>query len=504
MPTLEKELRDLKHAIDQTSIIAATDTRGRIQYANKKFCELSKYSLEELLNKDHRIINSGHHSKEMFQDLWQTISSGKIWRGEIKNKAKDGTFYWVDTTIVPFLDDQGRPERYFSIRTDITEKVQARENFEAEKASRTHMQKLESLGTLAGGVAHDFNNILQGIWMGLENVSKKTEDPEIIETLDDLINLSVRGKEMIKQILAFSRKIPDKMAPYPLLKLLSELDSMMSFSLPNHIALTFNKPEEDIYIKAEPTQLLQVFINLCTNAAYAMRKSGGSIEVQVTSHQDGNTLISVQDNGPGIPKHLHDRIFEPFFTTKPTGEGTGMGLSVVHGIIQRHQGSIQLKSSPQGGARFDIILPVCPKDEHLQPTPTKKASPTTLSGRLLLVDDDVMIQKFGSRMFEDMGLDVQVAEGGAEALEIFNQRKGEFDLVITDFSMPSMNGIELLNKIRTLSQVPALLATGNPNDEEIKCQSLDHFEGVVQKPFSKGEIMEKIAQVLQERPKISD
>ena len=124
--------------------------------------------------------------------------------------------------------------------------------------------------------------------------------------------------------------------------------------------------------------------------------------------------------------------------------------------------------------------------------------------KLLLVDDDVMIQKFGSRMFEDMGLDVQVAEGGAEALEIFNQRKGEFDLVITDFSMPSMNGIELLNKIRTLSQVPALLATGNPNDEEIKCQSLDHFEGVVQKPFSKGEIMEKIAQVLQERPKISD
>lgn len=508
-----KQLYELQYAIDQASIVAITDPRGRITYVNSKFCSLSKYAEQELIGQDHRIINSGHHPKEMFQELWATISKGEVWKGEIKNKAKDGSYYWVDTTIIPFMDKNGRPEHYYSIRTDITERVLAQELVEEEREAKIHMQKLESLGTLAGGVAHDFNNILQGLSMGLEHVSKTTRDENIIESIDDLSNLTIRGKELVRQILAFSRKKPEKLKPLSLKGILQELNSMMTSTLPAQVNLHLAPISKEPIVLAESTQLLQVFINLCINSAYALRETGGNIFIELDvscrarsprlRHEEGEYVrIRIRDDGQGVPADLHARIFEPFFTTKPVGEGTGMGLSVVHGILISHGGDIILQPNQPGvGAVFDIFLPVQPNCvvEQQESPPTHgeaRNHPLQDQKKILLVDDDLMIERFGKNLLLDLGYGVTTASSGQQALDTMKSNKDTYDLVITDLTMPNMDGIELCKALKPLTDVPILLATGNLDKGPKASEFSDlGIQAVLEKPYSTQELKNKLQDI---------
>ena len=510
----EKENSDLQAAIDEASIVAVTDRKGRIIYVNKKFCEISKYSKKELLGEDHRIINSGHHPKAFFQDLWSTISSGRVWKGEIKNKAKDGTYYWVDSTIVPFLGENGQPERYYTLRTDITDRIKAQNLIEQERSAKIHMQKLESIGTLAGGIAHDFNNILQGISMGLLHINNHTKDKDIISTIDDLSNLTVRGKEMVRQILAFSRKEPKKVTIFSLKILLSELNNMMSSTLPAQIRVHVGHIEEDLFIKGDSTQLLQVFINLCTNAAYALSGESGNITIDeikmdekeslpsgLSRREGGYIKMRVKDDGPGIPSHVAERIFEPFFTTKPVGQGTGMGLSVVHGIIAAHDGHISLvkKKEEEKGTVFEIYLPRCQQKPAVEGKGalTQSLKKAESSKRILLVDDDQMIERFGKKILEDLGYKVETASNALRALSLMEEKEA-FDLIITDLTMPKMSGIELTKKIRETSKVPVLLATGNLEESGAGMSELASLgiRAVLQKPFTVAELKEHLHKII--------
>jgi PAS domain S-box-containing protein len=351
----ERELKDtlrmfadFKYALDQSAIVATTDRKGLITYANDKFCEISKYPREELLGKDHRILNSGIHPKEFMRDLWRTISSGKIWRGEIRNRAKDGSHYWVDTTIVPFLGADGHPYQYLAIRADITERMRAQEAL-LEQGS------LAKLGQMAAVVAHEVKNPLAGIASVIQVLSDRFPDDS---TERQMINAVLARTDslnrMIEDLLVFARPRDPKIACIDLLPLLREASSLLSDD-PNYHKVSVELPDTVPALSADAEMLQPVFHNLFLNAAQAMR-SRGHIRVSVALAATDVCRIAVEDEGPGIPADIREKIFEPFFTTKH--RGSGLGLAIARRVIRAHGGEIDIECPPAGGTTFFVTLPI--------------------------------------------------------------------------------------------------------------------------------------------------
>ncbi|OFW04728.1 MAG: hypothetical protein A3H96_09940 [Acidobacteria bacterium RIFCSPLOWO2_02_FULL_67_36] len=342
-----KDLADTNFALDQAAIVAVTDVKGRINYVNDKFVEISKYSRGELLGRDHRLINSGYHSKEFIRNLWQTIGGGRIWRGEIRNRAKDGTYYWVDTTIVPFLDERGQPYQYMAIRYDITERKLSEERLREQAA-------LARLGEMAAVVAHEVKNPLAGIRGALQVIGGRLPAAsrdraivgDIVARLDSL-------NEIVHDLLVFARPREPKLAPLPLATLLEDTAALLKKD-PEHAGVSVTIEGDRPVIQADAEQLQTVFLNLFLNAAQA---SGTSSDVRVAiAKEDGVCRVAITDRGPGIPADMRDRIFEPFFTTKH--RGTGLGLPTARRVIERHHGTIEFACPPGGGTTVTVTLPV--------------------------------------------------------------------------------------------------------------------------------------------------
>jgi PAS domain S-box-containing protein len=395
-----KDLSDLKFALDEAAILALTDAQGIITYVNNKFCELSQYSREELLGKTHRIINSGYHPQEFFKDLWATISTGKVWKGEIKNRAKDGTYYWVNTVIVPFLDDQGKPFQYLAIRFDITER-------KLTQLKLIHTEKMSSLGQLIASVAHEINNPVNFIGANLSHVDNYMQDllalidlyqqgyvrssPEIqdkieemdldflIEDLPKILSSMKMGTERIYEIVLtlrnFSRLDEAQMKP---VNIHEGIDSSLLIlrdrlkEKPDHQAISIIKEYENLpLVECYAGQLNQVFMNILSNAIDALRQPDPDDSQEVikthiptitihTEVKNSNWVeISIQDNGRGMTESVLARLFDPFFTTKEVGKGTGLGLSISYQIVvEKHGGKLQCISAPGQGAKFLIEIPI--------------------------------------------------------------------------------------------------------------------------------------------------
>lgn len=357
---------NLKSAIDEAAIVAITDSQGIITYANKKFCQISKYSREELIGNTHRIINSHYHPKEFFDDMWTTISSGKVWEGEIKNRAKDGTLYWVHTNIVPFMDAEGKPEQYVAVRYDITERKQAEEQL------KVYAKKLEvsnkELQDFASVAAHDLQEPLRKIQAFSERLTTKAKnllDPETFDYVDRIQSSAKRMQTLINDLLTYSR-VTTKTQPFTRLNL-NEVISHVISDLEIRIEQTKGKvtagklPE----IIGDPTQIYQLFQNIIGNAL-KFRKP----DVEPVVHIDGQVLessilggkafqITVTDNGIGFDEKYLDRIFTIFqrLHGRHEYEGTGIGLAVCRKIVDRHGGIISATSEPGQGARFIVTLP---------------------------------------------------------------------------------------------------------------------------------------------------
>jgi PAS domain S-box-containing protein len=350
-----KNLADTKAAIDQAAIVATTDVSGRITYVNDKFCEISKYSREELLGQDHRLINSGYHPKEFIKGLWQTIANGGIWRGEIRNRAKDGSFYWVDTTIVPFLNDRGKPYQYMAIRSDITERKRS-------EALLREQAALARLGEMAAVVAHEVKNPLAGIRGSLQVIGgrmpgesrDRTVLRDIVDRLDSLNNI-------VDDLLVFARPREPKFAPVVLHDLLRSTAALLKKD-PAHAATHLDVADTHVVVRADPEQLQLVIVNLLLNAAQATHDQG-HVRVDVSTI-DAVCRIAISDNGPGIPEEVRERIFEPFFTTKH--RGTGLGLPTAKRVIERHGGSIDIQCPPTGGTVVTVSLPLEPKAQPVR------------------------------------------------------------------------------------------------------------------------------------------
>ena len=359
----EKEVDDLRHALDHASIVAFTDSKGIITYVNDKFCEISKYSREELIGQNHRIINSGFHPKEFFINLWKTIAAGQIWKGEVKNKAKDGTHYWVFTTIVPFMTTKGRPFKYAAIRTDITEQKLAQEQAERHRAALVHSEKMASVGELAAGIAHELGNPLATIRGRMEflkmQIHAGNAGPEAtLKTVDTVEQLCDRMAGIIRGMKSLSRDgTSDPFQKVSLGRLIKDVLGFTWEGFKKHdIKMHADEVDDRLTIWCQETQISQVFVNLINNAKDAIKPLDDRwIKIEVLD-RGSNVEIAVTDSGKGIPKEIQEKIMLPFFTTKPMGEGTGLGLSVSTSIVENHGGTIRIDPSAPN-TRFIVTLP---------------------------------------------------------------------------------------------------------------------------------------------------
>lgn len=342
-----RDAEDLRYALDQSAILATTNVKGDITFVNDTFCEISGFARHDLLGKNHRILNSGLHPKEFFTDMWHTIARGHVWRSELRNRAKDGSLYWVDTTIVPFLDSRGKPYQYVSIRYDITERKKS-------EARLREQASLAQLGRMAAVVAHEVRNPLAGIRGALQVIGQRMA-PEASERgiVTEIVNRVDTLNAIVEDLLLFARPRPPVIKQVTFADLTNKLRTQLSND-PAFAHVTLNLEASNVPVHVDPEMFTLVLLNLATNAAQAM-KGRGSLTLSL--HEDGAFYdIRLTDTGPGIPQDVQARLFEPFFTTK--ARGTGLGLATARRIIESHGGTLTLACPETGGTVATIRLPV--------------------------------------------------------------------------------------------------------------------------------------------------
>ncbi len=474
----EEERSRLVTAVQQaTESIIITDKDGIIQYVNPAFERITGYTYHEAVGQNPRMLQSGKHDATFYTNLWNTISVGQVWKGHIINKRKNGSLFEEDMTISPIRDESGNIFSYVAVKYDVTHEIQLENQLR-------QAQKMEAIGTLAGGIAHDFNNILFAM-LGYVEILKEMapQDSPMLDYLQQIRKAGIRAKDLVRQILTFSRQSEQQRQRVIVSPIVKESLKLLRSSLPTTIDIHENIFSDTTQIMATPTQVQQIVMNLCTNAGYVMR-GGGSLtvellEVDISTEfaalhdlKPGKFLkLSVSDTGGGIHPEILDRIFDPFFTTKPPGEGTGMGLAMVHGIVKNHGGTITVNSVLDHGTTFDVYLPAIMDPSQL-PIATAVPSLPKGEGHILLVDDDEMVINVEKVLLEDLGYQVTAATNGQEALEIFSTNPTQFDLVLTDMTMPKMTGDQLARELIGISpQVPILLTTGfneTRNEDQLK------------------------------------
>lgn len=362
--TILKRLEEQKFALDQAAIVAQTDAYGTINYINEKFCEISGYSQEELIGKNHRILNSGTHSPEFFKQMWKTISSGNIWRGEICNRAKAGNLYWVSTTIVPFFDEAGKPHQYLAIRQDITALKEAEQVILNQQAQLIANSKLSAIGEMAATITHEINNPLGVILGRCEMIKTMLDrgnmDPVNFSRLIDTIDVTAkRIEKIVKSMKTLSHEGQDDPAYKTSLRsIVDDLVDLFSEKFQSHgIQFSVNDFSQALMIECRSHEIMQVMVNLLNNSFDAIsEKDKQWIRIDV-QRKGSDVEISITDSGGGINPEILDRLFMPFFSTKKVQYGTGLGLSISRNLMQRHHGKLEYDSSSPF-TRFIISLPV--------------------------------------------------------------------------------------------------------------------------------------------------
>jgi len=339
-------LEEIRYALDQAAIVAVTDQRGVITYVNDKFCEISKYSRSELLGQDHRIINSGYHSKEFIRGLWHTIARGDIWRGELRNRAKDGSIYWVDTTIVPLLNAERKPRQYLAIRADITQR-------KAMEQQLTDQAALAQLGEFAAVVAHEVRNPLAGVKGSLQVLrSRPATDPDDRRVIEAMISRLDALNNKVEDILRFARPRSPMLEPVELRPIIVDA-SASAEAAGNGSCSRIVVPDTAAVVRADREMLRAVLLNLLMNACQA--GSSDPIEVLV-SQQNGACHIDIADRGAGFGGVDPERLFQAFHTTKKSG--TGLGLAIVRRLVSLQGGTVVLLAREGRGAIARVTLPV--------------------------------------------------------------------------------------------------------------------------------------------------
>ncbi len=473
------EIRRIAAAMAQTADgVTITDTAGQIEYVNPAFEKIYGYMAEEVHGKNTSLLVSTDADQANDDALWAVLKSGQAWSGRLTRRTKSGTNCIVESTITPVRDSLGDTCFYVATERDVTAQV-------AMELHLRQAQKMEAIGVLAGGIAHDFNNILAAIDGYARMAESHLEDgTQAKEDLSYVIQGAHRAKDLVRQILTFSRQRDVTLKEVDLNGILQESVELMRATLPSSISIRTSIDIDRAEVLADETQLQQIIVNLCNNAAHAMKQSDGVIDirlspVKVTQEKalalmaplvSGNyALLEVEDNGTGIPEDLRARIFDPFFSTKKSDGGTGLGLATVLGIVKEHRGTITVESTVGKGTTFFVYLPLC-----VSATAPKKQSPKAPLTRgngehILVVDDEKPIAALSGRMLQNLGYRVSVFNVSSEALETFRGAPASFDLVLTDLTMPGMKGNELAAHMRALRpDLPIILLSGYVEGEVLE------------------------------------
>ena len=463
----EAEVRLQSAALNAAAdAIAITDRDGNIVWVNRSFCALTGYGEDEVIGKTPgKLLKSGEHTPSFYKGLWETILSGGVWRGEMTNRHKDGSLYHESMVITPVTNAGGDITHFIAIKRDLTEQRRLQAQF-------LQAQRMEAVGTLAGGIAHDFNNILGAILGCTEMAAMDAAgNQEVLKNLAQVTAAGHRATELVRRILAFSGQQEQFRQSMHLNAVVGEALALLRASLPASVELRSTFDPDAPAVLADSTQVHQIVMNLGVNAWHALGDRPGLIEVTLDTVDAKGTLppphagryvrLSVRDTGHGMDAATQARIFEPFFTTKGPGEGTGLGLSTVHGIMKSYDGEITVFSRPGRGATFQLYFPEV--DAGITISNTDEAPMSRGHGQhILFVDDEVALVGWGAQALKRLGYRVTGHSSVTEAFAAVRQHADSFDLVITDLTMPEMTGLELARGVHAIrADLPFILTTGN-------------------------------------------
>ena len=491
----EAKIREQAALIEKAQdAILVQDTDGRIVYANPSAEQLYGWSGAELTRGDTPSLLA-------MEDARNVASERGEWLGEIQQTTRDGRRLTVASRCTLIKDDQGRPKSYLFINTDVTERKRLElEFFRAQRA--------ESIGSLAGGMAHDLNNAFAPILMGLQLLQRERQDEETQRMLSVMEQNTHRGADMVKQVLLFCRGGDSDRSPISLGRLMREMEQMIRQTFPKSINVAALVPNDLWPVFGNATQLHQVLLNLCVNARDAMPSGGeltlaaDNVELEAGEASEipngipgGYVLLLVSDTGSGIPPELLPRIFEPFFTTKPIDHGTGLGLSTVSRIIAQHSGFLNVKSDPGHGTTFEVYLPRA----EIEPAVASKSAPEDFKpgrGELILVaDDEQSVLEMISLTLTEQGYRVLTANNGAEAVTQFESNADEVRLVLLDTDMPVMNGLQALKILRArVPKLPLVLMSGS---EKVVEDSLGENVVKLAKPFQLHDLLGVVSKAVE-------
>ena len=508
----EEKLRKLSLAVDQSpASIVMTDRNGNIEYVNPAFYRVTGCTSEDMVGKNLRDLKAGMVSAEEYQLLWETITGGKTWQGEFCSKSKSGELVWESACIAPVYDDIGIISHFVAIEENITERKREEKEKAKLEGQLFQAQKMESIGRLAGGVAHDFNNMLTVI-LGHANLALMTMEPSqpLYTGMEEIRKAAERSADLTRQLLAFARKQAITPKVLNLNEAVAGVLNMLQRIIGERIHLTWQPAVELWPVKVDPSQIDQVLANLCVNARDAV-SDVGKITIETENrifdknycavHPDTRpgeyVRLSVSDDGSGMNKEILSQIFEPFFTTKGPGEGTGLGLAMVYGIVKQNNGFINVYSEPGMGTTFTVYLP---RHEAavVQERPQGLVEPVPRGQEtILLVEDEPAILKITSLMLENLGYTVITTNTPSEAIRLVAEYVGEIHLLLTDVVMPEMNGRDLAKELASLCpHIKALFMSGYTSNVIAHHGVLDDSVNFIQKPFTSQDLATKVREVL--------
>ncbi len=503
----EAEHKRLMAAVEQVEeAIVVTDAKGIIEFVNPAFERTTGYSREDAVGQNPRMLNSGEQDELFYRNLWDTISGGRTWAGRMINKRKDGTLYTEESTVSPVHDASGRIVNYVGVQRDITEELRL-------AARSQQSQKMEAVGLLAGGVAHDYNNML-GVILGYTELAMKKVEPAqpLYTDLRHILNAAKRSADITRQLLAFARKETIVPVALDLNRSVESILEMLQRLIREEIDLAWLPSVGQCPVKMDPIQVEQILMNLCLNARDAITgvgkvtiETGSTIfdETYCTDHAGfvpgKYVVLAVSDNGDGMDKEIIDHIFDPFFTTKDVGQGTGLGLSMVYGIVSQNNGLINVYSEPGKGTTFRIYLPWYANQGVENRTEMSEDISPSRGETVLVVEDELALLMIAKMMLEKLGYRVLSAGTPAEAIGLAEKHASEIDLVITDVVMPEMNGRDLAERLHSLyPDIKILFASGYTANVIGHRGVLDEGVSFIQKPYSMKDLAVKVREALRE------
>ncbi|MBF0536978.1 MAG: PAS domain S-box protein [Nitrospirae bacterium] len=500
----EDDLRRAAYAIEQSpNMVVITDIKGDIEYANRRFTEVTGYKLNEVTGKNPRILKSGKTPPAVYAQLWSNITAGRQWQGELCNRLKDGTEIWESAKVFPLRDSDGNVTNYLKSSDDITDKKRL-------ESELRHSQKMEAVGQLAGGVAHDFNNILSAIKNYTYLLKKRLKDDEqLLSFVQQIFSSTDKATYLTQGLLTFSRKHVINPMIVNLTTIITSTRKLFERLVREDIDLQVLLHDPDIIVNADSVQIEMALINLVNNAMDAMPEGGmltikadiTNIDANFTARHNYATTgeyarIVVSDTGTGMDADTRERIFEPFFTTKEVGKGTGLGLATVYGVVKQHKGYINVYSEPGVGSTFTILLPLldrAPQEANTSVKPRTKGGTETI----LLAEDNEEMRNSMSILLQEAGYKVIWAADGIEAMSKFDEHTSGIDLVLLDVVMPRANGKVVYDHIKETGRAVKVIFLSGYSYEIIKNQDvLEQIGTYLQKPVRPDILLNKIREVL--------